>query len=65
MLYSISNQIDSPALDAIKRLEGKLGKTLIAFDKIENDADKLDASELAELQSLEQNLGVVLVAVKH
>jgi len=64
MLYSISNQIDSPDLEAIKQLEGKLGKTLIAFYKLENDADKLDDAELAELKSLEQKLDVVLVAVK-
>ena len=65
MLYSISSQIEPSDLDAIKQLEGKLGKTLIAFDKIKNDADKLDDSEIAELQTLEQKLGVVLVAVKH
>jgi hypothetical protein len=65
MLYSIANKIDTPDLDAIKRLESKLGKTLIAFNVLESETDALDETELSQIKSLEEELGVVLVAVRH
>ncbi len=64
MLYSISNQIDVPDLDATRQLEKRLGKILIAFDTLESKTDKLDEAELSLVKSLEEKLGVVLVAVK-
>jgi hypothetical protein len=63
MLCSLAN-LEQDKLDAVKALEQKTGSTVLAFSCSELQAADLDQANLGELQSLEKNLGLSLVAVK-
>ena len=62
MICSFSN-LEENVLDEIKTLEGKLGKSLLAFSCKDIKASSLETDELKEIQSLESKLGISLVAV--
>lgn len=56
--------LDGGQLEAIKGLEKKIGKVLLAFSCKDVNADTLTIEELAELRQVEEKLGLALVAVK-
>lgn len=64
MLYSFAD-IQTDKLDAIKAAEQEIGTPLLAMQPVEVNPAPLDSKKLAKLKSLEDQLGVVLVAVKH
>lgn len=65
MIYSLTDDVHQQHLDAIKALESRLGKTLLAFSELDQvQPDALSKDDLAAIQALEKQLGVVLVAVK-
>ncbi len=63
MLCSIAS-LDKEKLAAVKALEGRLGKTLIAFSCTDLNATALTDSELAQIREAEKKLDLALVAVK-
>lgn len=63
MLYSLSN-LDGKRLEAIQSLEKELGSPLLAFSSVPVGDAEVPEDKLRRLQELEQELGVVLVAVK-
>lgn len=63
MIYSLST-LDEQKLKAIQALEQKLGKPLLAFNSYPCDAAELPSNDLSQIQQLEKDLGVVLVACK-
>lgn len=63
MLYSVAN-LKSDTLEAVQSLENELGKTLIAFSKLDVEATRMTRQELVKLQALEEELDVCLVAVR-
>lgn len=63
MICSLS-ALDENKLRAIQVLEQKLGKPLLAFTCYAGEAAELKAEELSQLQQLEKDLGLVLVAYK-
>lgn len=63
MLCSLAN-IDSDKLARIQALEAKSGATVLAFSCSDLQAAPLSEAQLGELQGLEKDLGLSLVAVK-
>lgn len=63
MLCSLAN-IDQSKLASIQELEKKTGATVLAFSCSDLEAAALDDSALNELQGLEKDLGLSLVAIK-
>lgn len=63
MLCSLAN-LEQDKLEAIKALEQKTGSAVLAFSCGELQVAKLDSAGLNELQGLEKDLGLSLVAVK-
>ena len=63
MLCSYAS-LDETKLEELKKLEKKLGKTLIAIDCRDAKMESLNEWEIADIQDLEKKLGVPLVAVK-
>lgn len=64
-MYVIS-KLDHHQLEAVREMESRLGKPLLALSEVDvRSDDSLTESEIERLQSLEDDLGVVLVAVKH
>ncbi len=64
MLCSISTKLDENAVNEIKSLENKLGKTILAFSCHNVKPHDLDENELSSIQNLENKLGLSLVAVE-
>jgi len=62
MICSFSN-LDDKVLDAIKSLETKMGKSLLAFSCQDVKTSVLETAELEEVQALEKKLGLSLIAV--
>lgn len=63
MLYSLAN-LESDKLSAIQNLEKEIGSPVVALAEIEAETVLLPKDQLKKLQELEDQLGVVLVAVK-
>jgi hypothetical protein len=63
MIFSLSS-LDDKKLKPIQDLEQKLGKPLLAFTSYPADSAELKAEELSQVQQLEKDLGVILVACK-
>lgn len=63
MMCSLAT-LDEAKLTKVKELEGRLGKTLLAFSCGEMDADALDEGALTQIKETEDTLGIALVAVK-
>ena len=62
MLCNYSN-LKSADIEAIKNLESKLAKTLLAVSCHEVKPAALKEDELSEIRNLESKIGVALVAV--
>ncbi len=56
--------IDNEKIAAIRSLEKKLGKTIIAFSCRDLSSSPLKDDEIAQIQETEKKLGLALVAVK-
>ncbi|WP_426437186.1 hypothetical protein [Bradyrhizobium genosp. P] len=63
MLYPLAN-LKSNHLKAIQDLEREIGSPLIAMLGVSVESATLADDKLSQLQTLEEKLGVVLVAVK-
>ena len=63
MLYSLSN-VPADKLPEIQAIEAEIGQPLLAFTEVKAEPARLDRDKLAKIRALEENLGVVLVAVK-
>ena len=62
MLYSYAH-LTADQLNAIQSLEKDVGQPLIAMSGQDVDAAKVDQSNLDRIKALEEELGIVLVAV--
>lgn len=62
MLYSLSN-IPEDKLSAVQAIEQEIGQPLLAFTEVKAQPARLDRDKLAKIRELEDDLGVVLVAV--
>ncbi len=62
MLWSTAN-LDEYKLKAIKSLEERLRKPVLAFSSLDVDPDNLNEDELIRIKELEDELGVALVAI--
>ena len=56
--------LNAPSLRAVRRLESEIGAPVVALTEIPSPPADLDADALAKIETLEQELGLVLVAVK-
>jgi hypothetical protein len=63
MLCSLA-KLEQEKLAVIQALEQKTGSTVLAFSCSNLEAAVLDQAQLNQLQSLEKDLGLSLVAVK-
>lgn len=63
MLCNVT-RLDDAKVQQIKAVEQKVGKTLLAYSCYNVSPADLSKDELAQISEAEQNLGVVLVAVK-
>ena len=63
MLYSLSN-IPADKLAEIQAIEAEIGQPLLAFSEVRAEPARLDREKIDRIQRLEDELGVVLVAVK-
>ncbi|MCB2226416.1 MAG: hypothetical protein KQH53_07030 [Desulfarculaceae bacterium] len=63
MLCSLAN-LDQGNLTSIQELEKQAGVTVLAFSCQDLTPAALDAAVLSQLQSLEEKLGLSLVAIK-
>ncbi len=55
--------LDHRKLDTLQKAEADIGKTLVAFSCQDVQPAELSAEQLQRLQTLEKELGVVLVAL--
>ena len=62
MLYSYAH-LSADQLNAIQSLEKDVGQPLIAMSGQDLDAAPVDQSKLDRIRALEDELGIVLVAV--
>ena len=62
MLCSIA-ELEVVGIEAVRSLEEKLGKMILALNCHEIKADTMTDKELAQLQRLEEKLGITLVAI--
>jgi len=63
VLYSIA-ALKSEELEAIQNLERRLGKRVLALKQLSIEFDDLSENDLAEIQLLEVELGLAIIAVK-
>ena len=63
MLYSLSN-IPEDKLAAIQAVVAEIGQPLLAFTEVKAEPARLDRDKLAKIRAIEEDLGIVLVAVK-
>ncbi len=55
--------LDGNKLDSLQHLEKELGRTLLAYNCQQMEPARLTAEELERIQTLEKDLGVVIVAL--
>jgi len=55
--------LDKEKLDSLQHLEKELGRTFLAYSCQQMEPAQLKPEELARIQSLEKDLGVVIVAL--
>jgi hypothetical protein len=63
MLYSIAS-LNEKELDAVQTLEKQIGKRVLAMKPLEIEFDNLAEDDVAAIQMLEVDTGLVIVAVK-
>lgn len=63
MLYPLAS-LETEKLNAIRALERDIGSPVVALAEVEADSASLPEDQLKKLQELEEELGVVLVAVR-
>ena len=63
MLYSIAS-LDPAELEAVQKLEKQIGKRVLAMKPLEIEFDNLSEDDVAAIQMLEVDTGLVIVAVK-
>jgi len=62
MLASLS-KLNSDSLESIQKLEGELGKKILAFSTYDLEPAKISEGQLTKIKQLEEELGLALVAV--
>lgn len=62
MLYSLA-PLDVNPLKAIQSLEKEIGAPLVAMSAIKAEPIDMDAAKLEKIKKLEDELGIVLLAV--
>ncbi|MES0826371.1 hypothetical protein [Ruegeria sp. SCP11] len=63
MLYPIAT-LEADKLDAVRALEKEIGSPVVALAAVDTDSATLPKEDLQKLQALEDELNVVLVAVR-
>ncbi|MTI10300.1 hypothetical protein [Curvivirga aplysinae] len=63
MLYSFA-PLEADRLKAIQALEKEVGAPLVAMSAIKAEPVDMDEEKIAKIKKLEEELGVVLVAVQ-
>ena len=63
MLYPIAT-LEAEKLEAVRKLEREIGSPVVALSAIDADTASLPKDKLEKLQALEDDLEVVLVAVR-
>ncbi|WP_170574026.1 hypothetical protein [Ruegeria atlantica] len=63
MLYPIAT-LGSDTLNAVRALEKEIGSPVVALAALDTDTATLPKEDLRKLQVLENELGIVLVAVR-
>ncbi|WP_120500983.1 hypothetical protein [Roseovarius sp. EL26] len=63
MLYPLAS-LEADKLNAIQQLENDLGRPVVALASVEAQTAELPKDQLKQLQDLEAELDVVLVAVQ-
>ncbi len=63
MICNLS-RLDEAKIDAVRAVESKIGKTLLAFSCRDISPADLTAEELNQIREMENKLGLVLIAVK-
>ena len=56
--------LDENKLDELRKLEKKLGKTLLAFECHDAKPESLSDQEVSEIKELEKKLGLSVVAIQ-
>lgn len=64
MLCSLATRLDQDQIAEIESLAQDLGTPILAFACHQADAAPIDDSQIGRIKSLENRLGVALVAVK-
>ena len=62
-LYTYA-RLSEAQLDKVKAFEDKTGKQVLVLDKTEMEAADLSADDLAALQVLESELGMVAISIR-
>ena len=62
MLYSLLN-LPAEKLAKIQAIEAEIDQPLLAFSEVQASPAQLDRDTLAKIRELEEDLGIVLVAV--
>ncbi|CUH80463.1 hypothetical protein TRM7557_02909 [Tritonibacter multivorans] len=63
MLYPIAS-LDADKISAIQALEKELGSPIVALSEVDTDNAELSEEKLKKLQKLEEELDLVLLAVR-
>ncbi|MEX0348988.1 MAG: hypothetical protein AB3N15_06140 [Paracoccaceae bacterium] len=63
MLYPLAT-LEADKLSAIRELEQEIGSPVVALSAVEADTATLPKNQLKKLQALEDELDIVLVAVR-
>ena len=63
MLYPVAS-LEADQLKAVRDLESEIGSTVVALSSVDADTANLPDDKLRKLQALEEELDVVLVAVR-
>ena len=63
MLYPIAT-LEADKLEAVRKLEREIGSPVVALSAVEADTASLPQDKLDQLKALEEDLDVVLVAVR-
>jgi hypothetical protein len=65
MLCSLATKLDQGQIQEIETLAQDVGTPILAFACHQMDAAPLDAAQIDRIKSLEDKLGVALVAVRN
>ena len=63
MLYSLSH-LEGKQVEELKRIEKKLGRTVLAYSGYSSQPAPLSEEQIHELQAAEKKLGLCLIAVE-